>query len=232
MRPEELAPEILRRWWVIVLAALVAAVTGYFLVTDEQETYTASGRVIAVAEPADYWLDQYAKVRLTTYGPLITSYQFVADALAAANLDIDPEYARGTLRTSHEAATNTLYIHAEDSDPQRAADIVNAVQRELLAWNQRQNDEMAARVGPQSEEYPPRINLIAVEFAGVPAAPNQPATRATTLAAALLGAVVGAAIVFVMIYRDTSLKTPDELARYLELPLLGIVPSGAPTGKG
>ena len=232
MRPEELAPELLRRWWVIALAALVAALTGYLLVASEDETYTATGRVAAVAERADYWLDQYAKVRLNRRAPLITRPEFVADAIAAAGLDVDPGHARGALRISNETSTNTLFIHADDSDPQRAADVVNAIQGALLEWNQQQNDEMAARVGPESDEYPPRINLVAVEFAAVPTAPNGPATRSTTAAAALLGAVVGAAIVFVLIYRDTSLKTPEELARYLELPLLGIVPSATPMGKG
>ncbi|HYI13780.1 MAG TPA: Wzz/FepE/Etk N-terminal domain-containing protein, partial [Thermomicrobiales bacterium] len=63
MRPEEIALALLRRWWIVALAALAAALVAYVATSSQPKTYTVSTRVMAVAEPPDYWMDLYAKNR-------------------------------------------------------------------------------------------------------------------------------------------------------------------------
>ena len=129
MRLEELLPDIIRRWWIFLLAAIVAGGRSDTLVANaETEEYSVSVRLVAVAEPADYWLDLYAKNRLATYEPLINNYVFVQEALAEAGLQVDPGHAQRAMEVTHTTNRNTLSITVVDSDPQRAADIANAIQ--------------------------------------------------------------------------------------------------------
>lgn len=45
-----------------------------------------------------------------------------------------------------------------------------------------------------------------------------------TVVAALIGVVLGVAIIFVMFYFDTTIKNPEEIQTKIGLPLLGVVP--------
>ncbi len=232
MRPEELLPQVLRRWWIFVIAVLATTLTGYIVVTNQPDEYTVSIRVVANAEPADYWLDLYAKNRLATFVPLISNYEFIASALGDASLDIDPSLAQRKLQVGQVSSANTLTLTVVDTDPQRAADIANAVQSAVLTRNEEYNADLIARVQLDPEVYPSRVNLIAVETAGPPDTASGPAVRSTTLAAAILGLVLGSVIVFFLIYRDQSLKTPTEIDRYLERPVIALVPPGAEFRRG
>jgi capsular polysaccharide biosynthesis protein len=232
MRPEEVVPEVARRWWIIALAALAAAIAGYGLAAGQPEEYTVSARVAASAEPADYWLDLYAKSRLSAYAPLIDNYAFVQDALQAANLSIDPGLAQSKMRLSHAANTNTVTITVVDSDGQRAADIANAIQAAFIAWNEQQNASLVARVESEEDPFPARVVIVSLGEAGAPATPNGVAVRSTTIAAALLGAVAGCVIIFFLMYRDDTLKTERDVQRYLERPLLAVLPADEPALRG
>jgi capsular polysaccharide biosynthesis protein len=232
MRPEELVPDVARRWWIIVLATLAAAITGYVLAAGQPDEYSVSVRLAASAEPADYWLDLYAKSRLAAYAPLIDNHAFVQNALDAANLSIDPGEARSKLRLSHAANFNTLTITVNDSDGQRASDIANAVQAAFIAWNEEQNVSLVARVESEEDPFPARVVIVSLGEAGAPATPNGAAVRSTTIAAALLGAVAGCVIIFFLMYRDDTLKTERDVQRYLERPLLAVLPADEPALRG
>ena len=225
MRFEELLPDILRRWWIFLLAGLVAGVVGYAVAIAETEEYSVSVRLVAVAEPADYWLDLYAKNRLGAYEPLINNYIFVQAALADAGLEIDPVHAQRALAVSHESNRNTLSITVVDTDPQRAADIANAIQDAFVRLNDEQNASLIERVERDPETFAPRVVLTELERAGPPSDPIASGAATTAVAAALLGTVAGGLIVILLIYRDDSLRSTEDLERHLGQPLLVVVPN-------
>ncbi|HEU5424803.1 MAG TPA: lipopolysaccharide biosynthesis protein, partial [Nitrolancea sp.] len=110
MRPEEYLLIILRHWWVLLLAAAVAAGGAYLFTSREPVTYQASGRLMAIAQPPDYWLDMYAKNRLASYQNLVGTWDFVSTALKEAKLNIDPGLASSELTLGHDPNTNTIQI--------------------------------------------------------------------------------------------------------------------------
>ncbi|MGA7669406.1 MAG: Wzz/FepE/Etk N-terminal domain-containing protein, partial [Nitrolancea sp.] len=81
---------VLRRWWLVVIAAVVAGAVAYAYTSSQPKTYQTSTQLQAVAQPPDYWLDLYAKNRLVSYMDQINNWNFVADALKQAKLDVDP----------------------------------------------------------------------------------------------------------------------------------------------
>ncbi len=224
MRPEEILRDVLRKWWIIVIAAIAAATVAYVATVSQPEEYTVSVRMMAVAEPPDYWLDLYAKNRLASYKDLINSWRFVSEALESANLDIDPGLAQSKLQLAHNAEANTVQIVVIDTDPARAADIANALAVAFVERNEEQNEAIVAQVRDIEERYAGRVEMLVLETATPPTTPSGPRVRVNTVAGGLLGALAGAVLVFLLLYRDDTLKSPPDLERYLGEPLLATVP--------
>lgn len=231
MRLEEVLPDILRRWWIVLIAAVVAAAVGFVLAGDETDEYSVSVRLAASAEPNDYWLDLYAKNRLATYEPQINNYNFVQSALVEADLDVDPAYAQQVLQLSHTTNQNVLTITVVDTEPVRAANIANAVQAALLRYNEEQNASLVARVERDPDTFTPRIVMTAIETASPPTEPVAGDARTTTVAAGLLGAIAGCLVIVALIYRDDSLKSTEDIDRHVSRPVLAIVPDDVATAE-
>jgi capsular polysaccharide biosynthesis protein len=231
MRLEEILPDVLRRWWLVLLAALVAGAAGYVVVNSEPDEYSVSVRLVAVAEPADYWLDLYAKNRLATYEPLINNYAFVQGALAEAELTLDPVEAQRVLEVAHTSNQNTLTITVVDTDAERAANIANAIQFAFIRLNDEQNASLIERVERDPETFTPRIVLTAIETAGPPTDPVGTSAVTTAIAAALLGALAGGVVVVFLIYRDDALRSAEDIDRHLARPVLAIVSEDLSTAE-
>lgn len=225
MRPEEILGEVLRRWWVIVIAAVVAAGIAYVGTASQPKEYTVSVRIMAIAEPPDYWMDLYAKNRLASYKDLINNWNFVHEALVAAGQeDIDPSLAQSKLQMAHNPDANTIRIIVNDTDPERAAEIVNALSAAFIQRNEEQNEALVARVTEVEDMIPGRVNMLALEQANPPTVPSGPRVKVNTVAAGLLGAAAGIVVAFALVYRDDTLKSQRDVERYLERPILATLP--------
>ncbi len=67
-------------------------------------------------------------------------------------------------------------------------------------------------------------NVQVVEEAFVPKVPVAPRKARNILIAAVAGLIVGVGLAFFLEYYDTSIRTPEDVERYLGLPTLGVVP--------
>ena len=227
MRLEELLPELLRYWWIIVAAAVVAGVVAYLLVSDEAEEYRASVTLVAEAEPADYWLDLYVKNSLPRFERLIDNHVFVQQALAGAGLEVDVSQTVDAMSVTIDSSSNTLTVSVVDETPDRAAGIATAIQEEFERLVDDRNAALAPLEESSSGEIMPRVELTVVESTGPPADPVGSGNRTTFFSAMLLGGMIGAASVLALVYRDDTLRSTDDLDRYLSRPLLGVVPDAS-----
>jgi polysaccharide biosynthesis transport protein len=71
-----------------------------------------------------------------------------------------------------------------------------------------------------------------VDKALPPGAPFKPNYRSNMLAALALGFGAGLLIVFMQEYLDRSLKSPEQVDRYLRLPALGVIPASSTSSRG
>lgn len=232
MRPEEIAASMLRRWWIVALAVVAAALVAYFGTSSQPKSYVVSARIMAIADPPDYWMDLYAKNRLASYKDLISNWEFVSEALSAAGSDIDPAVAQQTLTLSHSPDANIVQIISTDSDPARAAEIVNALADGFVARNVLDNERIRSEPRPATAPAPGIVQMVKLDSPGPPSTASGPRVKVNTLAGAILGAVVGLLIVFATVYFDDTLRRPADLERYLGLPLLAVAPVVRQTGAG
>jgi uncharacterized protein involved in exopolysaccharide biosynthesis len=67
-------------------------------------------------------------------------------------------------------------------------------------------------------------NVSVIEEAPVPRAPIKPRKTINLIVSVLVGLFVGVGVALSIEYFDTTVKTPDDVERYLGLPVIGIVP--------
>ncbi|MDQ3525926.1 MAG: lipopolysaccharide biosynthesis protein [Chloroflexota bacterium] len=224
MRPEEIALALLRRWWIVALAALAAATIAYIGTASQPSTYVVSTRIMAIAEPPDYWMDLYAKNRLASYRDLINNWEFITGSLQEAGSDIDPGVAHSKLALGHNPDSNIVQIVVTDTEPQRAATIANALADGFVRRNEAENERQIAQRTTPDNQFPGRVTMEKLETPAVPTVPSGPRVRVNTLAGGVLGAVAGLMVAFGTIYLDDTLKTRRDLERYLKWPVLGTIP--------
>lgn len=225
MRPEEYALIVIRRWWLVVIATVVAAAVAYVYTSAQPTTYQTSTQLMAVAQPPDYWLDLYAKNRLVSYMDQINNWDFVAEALKQANLNIDPSQVMGKLSVGHNPDANTVQIVMTDTDPKRAAEVVNALGDAFVAKAANDASQIVKTYTSSTDGTPHgTVQILKLDTPGPPQTPTGPRVKLNTVAAALLGAVFGVLLTFVVEYFDDTLRTEDDVDRYLEIPTLVGIP--------
>jgi len=67
-------------------------------------------------------------------------------------------------------------------------------------------------------------NVRIVDKARIPKAPVRPRTKLNLILAIIVGLGLGLGVAFLLEYTDTSVKTPRDIERYSNLPLLGSIP--------
>jgi capsular exopolysaccharide synthesis family protein len=75
-------------------------------------------------------------------------------------------------------------------------------------------------------------NVRVVDVGEVPAEPAKPRILWNLTLALIAGLGLGVGVAFSQEYLDNTLKTPDDVQRYLCLPALGVIPSSNANGKG
>src|SRR5205085_567976 len=128
--------------------------------------------------------------------------------------DLAPEAMLQHTRAEPVQDSGQIRLDVEDSDPGRAAQLSLAI---ADAYTRQHN---SAEQGKLREE---RVILSTLDR------PNQatliwPQTRIIVPSAAVLGVLVAALVVLGLVYLDDSIRSPADVERYLELPLLCSVP--------
>lgn len=236
MRPEVYVRIIARRWWLLPLIAATAAIVAYVVTDRQPRVFTSSAELIAIGEPPGYWIDLYAKNRLASYKKLITDSKVIGRAVELGQLrqrGLDTGAVMARLQVAHNPDTNTIQLAAVDTDPTRAAAVVNAVARAFVEQNDTDNQALQ-----QEYQYPrdttgsivriDRVRLVQLGEANVPGTPSAPRPKLNAAAAAILGLAVALVVAFVLEYLDDTLRTGADVAKFLALPLLAGVPATRP----
>ncbi len=168
----------------------------YILTQQNSDTVTSS--------------DLQASEQLTQDCAQMIQSRQVAESVIS-NLDLDMKSSELLAKISVETATDTriITIHVEDADPYLACDIANSV-RDFAA-----------------DEIQSVMNIEAVtvfEEANIPETPVGPSTMKNTLMGAVLGFVAAVAIILVSYLMNDTIRTSEDVERYLGLSTLGTIP--------
>ena len=118
--------------WLIVLAGVLAGAAAYVVSVRTTPIYEASTRLLVSAPPAISGVDPTALVTAqtipTTYSEMLLDRPVLQGVIDQLKLNTTPEdLKKKTITVDTVMNTQLLVITVEDPDPQRAADVANAM---------------------------------------------------------------------------------------------------------
>lgn len=205
---------LLRKAVLILVVAVVCAAVGFIgtkLFIDRE--YTASTRVYMLSRSdeamvmySDY---QISSEMLSDYKVLITGRNVTKEVVQLLKLDMHyTDLARKISVTSPEDS-RFVQINVTDTDPVRAAAIANTV-REVASVQIKELMDVDA------------VNL--VYEAEVPERATGPNTMLNTVLVTGGGVMLTLAVLIVVYVLDDSMKTEEDVLRYMGLSVMGVIP--------
>lgn len=212
---------ILRRFWIIVLITVISVATSgivsYFVLDFEYETFTT----LMLSKPntgiGTNEIIQYNDILLnqklvSTYGEIAKSRIVSNEVIKNLELDLTPEQLRNKVSVSLVKDTEIIKIVVNDNSPELAAKIANET----------------AQVFKRNVVNMMKIeNVQVIDKAEVPINPVKPRPMLNMVIAGVLGVMISVFLIFFLEYIDNTIKTPSDVERYLDLPIIGMIPKSS-----
>jgi capsular polysaccharide biosynthesis protein len=209
-----------RRGWIILVVAVVAAVSAFGFSKLQRPIYKSSMRVTVLPARNDYGLSQTTTNLLRAYVTIIDTKgwaQQVLDRLAQDGhpQDMTPEQLKNNVIIASYEDRNVIQIDAKDGDRDQANRIAWLWAQEFEDWRNLENGKVRKedQVDVKLGDYPTSSQ-------------DRPQTKINTAAGGIFGLLLGALIVAGLEWMEAGLvRTPADVERKLGLPVLGAIPS-------
>lgn len=205
---------ILKEKFLVVLAVglLVSCLCCAFTAFLIPPVYTSTSSILVLTKETTLasLADLQMGSQLTNdYEVLITSRPVLDAVIKNLHLDMEYKDLREDITINNPTDTRILEIAVENSNPVSARTIVN----ELTG--------IASRfIGEKMEVVPPKI----IEEGEIPIEKTSPVMWINALAGLLAGLLVSSGVIVVMAVLDDTIKTEDDIEKYLGIPTLATVP--------
>ncbi len=212
---KELMQSLLRRLWIIVLVTLlfVGAAVGISLLQTPQ--YQASIEILVGQNRAfsESPTEALGVQELTpTIAEAVDSQRVAEAVIERLDLQTDPEDFLENMSVEQLPETQLVRVAYEDSSPEEAQRIVNAIGEEF--------SEQISDAGPDSNV----ITATVWDRAALPDSSSSPDPLRNAVLALMAGLVAGVALAFLLEFLDDSWHSPEEAERVSGVPTFGVVP--------
>ncbi len=223
----------LARRWLTVAVCLALAIGAAVVVTAcSTAVYEARTQLFIATHTGEdtTQLSQgqtFSQARVQSYAAIVPTRQVAGPVVRELKLRTTPEEL--TSRITAEAPLNTVLINitVRDTDPERAANVANAVAASFSAVVERletpRQDQAAAREQDAPDPVSP-VSLGVTQYAVAPADPVSPRPLLNLAGGAFAGLLLAAGLVVLRETLDTTLKTSQALSELTGLPGLGAIP--------
>ncbi len=205
-----------KRWWIVftitVLAATTVAAVSIFAIKPVYQADTT----LYIGRSSDTQ-DTIAYNDLLVNNQLVNDYRELVKSRMVSSTVIKELKLKGMtegdlarkLNVNSKRDTRLIVISALDEDPELARAIADKVAE---VFKRKVADIMKLE------------NVQVIDKAFTPSAPVKPNVRFNVAVAALLGLVVSLGLVFLIEYMDNTIKTPEDVEKYLGLPVIATIP--------
>lgn len=210
----ELLHVLLNKFWIILLTGIVGglafiAVTILFITPQ----YKSTTKMYVLNQQDNNTLtqqDMQTSLSLTKdYAELIKSRTVTEGVIAQLNLDLTHEELLNKMAIDSATDTRILSITIEDADPYEACKIANSI-RDVAANHIKNVMNIDA------------VNV--VEPANIPEQKSSPSISKNGIIGGLLGVLLAVAIILIAYLSNDTIKTQEDVERYLGLSILGTIP--------
>lgn len=153
-----------------------------------------------------------------TFSKMIDSQPIALRTVQRLDLDLTAGYVVNATASSNELGTQLIYIDVTDPDPSVAQSLANGLADSFV--------ETVQEFEPAgSEGAVPRLPAYVFERAQLPSVPEPSRQLQSVLLATMFGLLASAGLAFLLDYLDLSVRSPADVERRLELPVLGVIPA-------
>jgi len=206
---------LLRRGWIIALAVVITAGAAFGFSKLQTPTYRATQYVLLQPARNDFGLTETLRYLLRSYVVFLNTDEQAANAIERLQLDMTPGEVRSHTTISSDPTQLTVQIDVTMEDGPTAARIATELGRLLVEERTEDNRDL-----PRED----RIEARLVDTATY--GQHTPRTMINTIAGAMLGLLVGGAVVFVLEYLESNIvRRREDVERFLDLPVLAAIPA-------
>lgn len=204
-----------RRGWIIVLVAVMTAAGAFAFSKLQTEIYESSVAILVQPARSDLGLTQSTQWLLRSYVSWMNTDTRAQEVIDLLSLDRMPGDLRSDVKIASDESRFVIQLTVEDPNGDLANDIAQAWTDLFVQWRTAENAKQRKEDRVDAIQLdPPRYGLA------------RPKWKINVLAGIILGALVGGAIVFVLEWIESGVvRRPEDIQRYLDLPLLGAIPA-------
>lgn len=209
----ELLFALRRRIWLIILAFAIGGIgAGLYSKVILTPTYTSTAMVYVLSKETT--LTSLADLQIGSqltkdYQVVVTSRPVLEEVIENQGLETEYRDLRNQIEIGNPTDTRILSISVTDTEPVRAAEIVNEVARTSSEY-----------IGEIMEMVPPKI----IEEGVVPEYPTSPNTRRNAMIGALIGALLICGLVTLEVVLNDTIRSEEDVERYLGVSVLAAIP--------
>lgn len=216
----------LRELWKIIrkrlklilgITAFCVVVTGILSFFVIPPTYEASTSIIIGKAPDEHSTTSQSNDNdIYMYQKLIKTYASIAQSNLVAdetaqklNNDMAGKDIQKAMTVTPEIDTQILDIKSQSKDPVLAQKITNTLAETFIT---------------ESQKIYPSDNIKVMDAAKLPDKPVKPRKTLNLAIAFFIGLMGSAGLAFMIEYMDNTIKTENDVDKFLQLPVLGVIP--------
>lgn len=195
-----------------MLAGLLSGVYTHFMISP---TYSATSNMLILTKETTLasMADLDLGVKLTgEYAELVTSRTVLEKVIENLNLKMEYTTLRNQITINNPSSTRILKITVRQSDPAMAKTVAD----ELA-------NVSADFIADQMDMTPPKI----YETSEVPIYPDSPNLQSNVFKGMIVGMALVCGILVVLELMNDAIQTEEDIRRYLDIPVLAVVPDKA-----
>jgi capsular polysaccharide biosynthesis protein len=204
-----------KRLWVVALVTtiIVGTAVGYSLGKTDQ--YVASVKILVGQDRGISATPQEAdglKTVTETIAEAVSNRPMAEAVIRQLDLQVTSEHLLASLSAEQIPDTQFVQVYYRDTDPEKAAQVVNAVGHVF--------SEEVSQMSPEAGD----ITVTVWDEAVVPQTPVSPNPLRNGLLALMLGGTLGLGVAFLLEYLDDSWRSPEETEWISGVPTFGVIP--------
>lgn len=200
---------------ITIACTLLSAIVSFFIIKPIYEARTSIivGKPQVEGKLENNDVTMYQKL-LKTYAVIAESERVAENAAVRLKLKYTPKEILSMINVTPQQDTQILEIKAENKNSKEAAAVIDAVTSAFM-----EEAKAVFHTGGTIE---------VLDRASVPESAIRPKKTLNVGIAFFLGLMISMVTIFVLEYMDKTIKTEDDVKRYLGLPGIGIIPQQIP----
>jgi capsular polysaccharide biosynthesis protein len=217
MQLQDYARVLFKRGWIMIVLALIAAGGAYGFSKIQTPIYRSTVKLSTVpSRPSDYGQTLAIKNLLRLYVQQMQSPKITQQVIDQLQLDVSPTKFASQINFNADESTLTIEIEARHPLPDVAAKMAQTLAQVFVSFHNQENLQINQQ------------DRVLVDLLSNASSPDifSPKTAINTLAGAILGALSGLIIIFVLEWLDSDiLRSPEDIERIIGVTVLGSIPT-------